>query len=120
MKKMTTTTDRLTSIATLGNTSVAQIFNPTNGEGLMKFCRELAVIMIRRHSSGKDAEHLRQTMTGELQATLSCTGQQAHGLVDIALEIIHARVHGTYRRSPLELSYLIATATGAVGDLSVN
>ncbi len=86
----------------------------------MKFCRELAVIMIRRHSGEEEAGQLRQNLAVDLQSALSCTALQSDCLIDIALEIIHAKVHGTYRRSPLELSYLIAMATGVVDDLSAN
>jgi len=124
MMKMTTTKDSLSTVSAPAKASrkdsVVRIYNATNGLGLMKFCRELALLMIRRHAGEEDACQIRQTLAAELQSEISCTALQAGSLIDLALEIIHVRVHGTYRRSPLELSYLIAMANGAVGDLSAN
>jgi hypothetical protein len=51
---------------------------------------------------------------------LKCTRAQANCLIDLSLEMIHAKVRGKYRRTDLEISYLIATATGAVSDISSN
>ena len=55
-----------------------------------------------------------------LKATLKCSEKQALSLVELSLELIHAKVHGAYRRTNVELSYLIAMATGAVADVSSN
>lgn len=97
-----------------------RIFQEGNGKGLMKFCRELAVILIRRYSVDDDATDLRETLVPSLVDTLSCSDDQANCLIDLSLEIIHAKIHGKYRRSDLELSYLIAMATGAVTDVAAN
>lgn len=97
-----------------------RIFQAGNGKGLMKFCRELAVILIRRYSVDDDARDLRETLQPSLVATLNCSDQQADSLIDLSLEMIHAKVHGMYRRTDVELSYLIATATGAVADVAAN
>ena len=99
---------------------VNRIFREGNGKGLIKFCRELAVILIRRYMVENDAGELRAKLMASIVATLRCTKQQAECLIDLSLELIHAKVHGKYRRSEVELSYLIATATGAVNDVSAN
>ena len=99
---------------------VNRIFQEGNGKGLIKFCRELAVILIRRYMVENDAGELREKLSASLVATLKCSRQQAECIIDLSLELIHAKVHGKYRRSNVELSYLIATATGAVNDVSAN
>ena len=109
----------------IGSTSaeeklVNRIFREGNGKGLIKFCRELAVILIRRYMVENDADGLREKLCASLIATLDCTRLQAQCLIDLALELIHAKVHGKYRRTDVELSFLIATATGAVDDVNAN
>lgn len=97
-----------------------RIFREGNGKGLIKFCRELSVILIRQYSVNDDAAELRTKLCESLVATLKCSEKQALCLVELSLELIHAKVHGAYRRTSVELSYLIATATGAVSDVSAN
>ncbi len=97
-----------------------RIFREGNGRGLVMFCRELAVILIRQYNQETAISELRARLGGSLQATLHCTAVQADCLIDLALELIHAKVHGRYRRTDVELSFLIATATGAVEDVSHN
>ncbi len=99
---------------------VNRIFRESNGRGLIKFCRELAVILIRRYMVENDAGELRAKVCASLVATLKCSKQQAECLIDLSLELIHAKVHGGYRRTEVELSYLIAMATGAVDDVAAN
>lgn len=97
-----------------------RIFQEGNGKGLIKFCRELSVILIRQYTRNDDIGSLRNKLCASLMATLNCSRLQSQCLIDLSLELIHAKVHGSYRRSDVELSYLIATATGAVGDVSSN
>lgn len=97
-----------------------RIFEGDHGQGLIRFCRELSAIMIRRYMVERDVGALRDRFRASLVTTLKCTESQALCLVELTLELIHARLHGTYRRSPVELSYLIGVATGAVRNLSVN
>lgn len=97
-----------------------RIFEEGNGRALIKFCRELSGVIIRRYMVESDAEVVRNKVCASLVRTMNCTEQQGHCLVDLSMELIHARLHGKYRRSNVELSYLIATATGAVTDVGVN
>lgn len=97
-----------------------RIFREGNGRGLIKFCRELSLILIRQYSTNDDAADLRTKLCESLVSTLKCSEQQALCLVELSLELIHAKVHGKYRRTSVELSYLIAMATGAVSDVSAN
>ena len=97
-----------------------RIFREGNGRGLIKFCRELSGVLIRRYMVEPDAASLRARLCASLVVTLQCTELQAQCLIDLSLELIHAKLHGEYRRSNVELSYLIATATGAVEDVGSN
>jgi hypothetical protein len=87
---------------------------------LIKFCSELAVFLIRRYSVEDDFENHRSNLRKSLEATLKCSRLQADCVIDLSLEMIHAKVHGNYRRPDIELSYLIAIATGVVDDVSAN
>lgn len=97
-----------------------RIFREGNGQGLIKFCRELSIILIRQYTKNDDVGELREKLCASLSATLKCSRLQSQCIIDLSLELIHAKVHGRYRRSDVELSYLIATATGAVVDVSAN
>ena len=93
------------------------------GTDLLKFCRELSIILIRSYQAGKDnggTSELRDKLAASLMVTLKCTEKQALCLIELSLELIHAKLQGRYKRSEVELSYLIATATGAVCDVSSN
>ncbi len=97
-----------------------RIFAEGNGKGLMKFCRELSVILIRNYRVDGEMTELRERLGSSLQTTLDCDEKQAMSLIELSLELIHAKVHGAYRRNEVDLSYLISTAVGAVGDVSSN
>lgn len=97
-----------------------KILQAENGRGLIRFCRELSSIIIRRFIVDKDMDKLRERLGASLIVTLECTEQQAFCIIDLSLELIHAQVHGKYRRSNVELSYLIAIATGAVRNVESN
>lgn len=97
-----------------------RIFREGNGKGLIKFCRELALVLVRRYSFDENAADLRVSLVPSLTATLKCSDDQANCLIDLSLEMIHAKLHGKYRRTDVELGYLIAMATGAVTDVAAN
>lgn len=99
---------------------IHQVFQAGDGLGLIKFCRELAVILVRKCDTEKDATSVRNRISDSIVNTLNCTRKQAESLIDLSLELIHFKVHGEYRRSEIELSYLIAKATGAVDKVSNN
>lgn len=102
------------------DTTIERIFCENDGRGLINFCRELAVILLRRYSMEDDARNLRDRLAASLVRTLNCSPTQAASLIDLSLEMIHSKVYGRYRRTDLELSYLIALATGAISDVSAN
>lgn len=99
---------------------IHRVFQAGDGLGLIKFCRELAVILVRKCDAEKDATSVRTRISDSIVNTLNCTRKQAESLIDLSLELIHFKVHGKYRRSDIELSYLIAKATGAVDKVSDN
>lgn len=96
------------------------MFQDGSGRKLIKFCRELSTLLVRSYNPETGASDLRDRLSASLIVTLHCTEKQALSLIELSLELLHAKAHGTYRRSEVEISYLIATATGAVSDVSSN
>ncbi len=96
------------------------IFQTGNGLALVKFCRELSGVIIGQYSMETDVVIIRTRVRRSLVANLRCSELQADSLFALSLELIHARLHGHYRRSNLEIGYLIAMASGAVADISAN
>jgi len=90
------------------------------GMSLLSFCRELAGHLIRRYRSGDEPAEVRATFEEELAGALECDPFQAECLVELAIEVLHVKVHGKYRRDPVELSFLIAQTTGVVREVSWN
>ena len=90
------------------------------GMSLLVFCRELAGLLIRRYRAGDDPAEVRADFERELTDRLECEEEQARCLVELAIEVLHVRVHGAYRRDAVELTFLIARATGAVREVSWN
>jgi hypothetical protein len=88
--------------------------------GLLRFCHEVAGLIIRRHLSGIDPETVRLEVTERLIGLMKCSEERAARLVDLSLELIHVKMHGKFERNPLELSLLIARAGNQLRDVSNN
>lgn len=91
-----------------------------SGKGLLPFCRELAGLLIRRYLIENDPAEVRRSVSRDLGKSMRINQRSAGYLIDLALELIHLKVHGEYCRNEIELSLLISKATGSVGDLRVN
>lgn len=90
------------------------------GKNLMALCREIAGAMLCRHASSEEATTSRRLICDGLVEKAGCDRFQAERLIDLSLELIHVHCYGTYRRNPVELSLLIAQATGQQRDGSLN
>lgn len=77
-------------------------------------------MLVKQSTVENDPTDVRDNVATSLRHTLRCGTEQAECLIEIALEMIHQKTHGTYQRSPLELSFLMAKATGLVGDPAAN
>lgn len=97
-----------------------RIFQDGSGKKLVKFCRELSALLIRSSRSQDGIGEIADKLCASLMATLKCSEKQALCLIELSLELAHAKATGEASRSDLEISYLIATATGAVNDVSSN
>lgn len=86
------------------------------GSSLVRFCRELAIVLTRRYAEEDDATALRAKLAASLVNTLDCTPLEAQSMIDLALEIIHEKIHGRHHCSEFELSQLIAIASGALQE----
>ncbi len=107
-------------IASAHITNAGRFGDTTEGKGLLQFCKELAGMLIRRYLVENDPAEVRQAVSRHLQQSMKCDRANAAYLIDLALELIHLKVHGEYCRNEIELSLLISKATGSVGDLQVN
>lgn len=76
--------------------------------------------MLRRQLETGDPVRTVREVRRCLVATLRCDDFRAGQIVDLALELIHVKINGRYRRNPLELSQLIARAGNQLRDLRDN
>ncbi len=106
--------------AAAADEALAQRFRKNDGKGLLQFCKEVAGSLIQRYLVSNDPKQVRFTVSRDLQKLTGCSGKQASYLIDLALELIHLKVHGEYCRNEIELSLLISKASGLVEDLQMN
>lgn len=92
----------------------ARITEGKRGKSLLKFCRELSTVLVRSYMVENDADELREKLCSSLMLTLACSYHHANCLVDLSLELIHAKVHHEIRRSNDDLDYLISHAGKAL------
>jgi hypothetical protein len=90
------------------------------GKNLMALCREIAGALLCRYASNEEASVSRRVILDGLVGKIGCEVFQAERLIDLSLELIHVHSYGSYRRNPVELSLLIAQATGQQRDGSLN
>ena len=89
--------------------------------GLLCLCREVAGRLLRRQIETGDAEKTVREMRSLLVKSVpECSEVRARWIVDLALELIHVKKNGTFKRSPLELSLLIARAGNHLRDVRDN
>ena len=103
-----------------------QVFDPRNGgekkseSGLLGLCHEIAGLLLRRYAENSDASVVRGEVKGELMRMMVCNAERADHLLELALELIHVKAKGKYKRNALELSFLIARAGDQVRNVGDN
>jgi len=89
-------------------------------DDLPALCREIAGALLRRYLLTGDGAGARREIVAGLVEHLECERGRAEDLVDLALETIHAKSYGRYRRNLLELGMLVARAGGELRDPGAN
>jgi hypothetical protein len=101
------TINRLTSVeAELTD----RIMRETNGQKIFNICRKLSVLLLNCPS--EDDREFQDTLCQTLMKSLDCTAKQAWCLIELSLEFVHVKRFGSYRCPNLDLSYLVANASG--------
>jgi hypothetical protein len=89
--------------------------------GLLRLCEEIAGTLLRRRLESGDPVQVIRGMRTELVRILpGCDETRAGCLVDLALELLHVKARGQFKRNALELSELIARAANRLRDAGDN
>ena len=89
--------------------------------GLLRLCEDVAGSLLRRHLEINDAAQAVREMRATLRKVLpGCTEARAGWIVDLALELIHVKANGRFKRNALELSELIARAGNQLREVRDN
>lgn len=89
--------------------------------GLLRLCQEIAGSLLRRRLESGDPVRAIREMRAELTKILPECGETRAGcLIDLALELLHVKARGQFKRNPLELSELIARAGNQLRDVADN
>lgn len=82
---------------------------------LIRYCENLSTSLRRTFMIATDPLGIRQSICQELSEKLDCSDKQAQCLIELTLELIHIKVHGSYRQSRnVELGYMITMAANAL------
>jgi hypothetical protein len=89
--------------------------------GLLRLCQEIAGSLLRRRLECGDPVRAIREMRAELVRILpECDETRAGCLIDLALELLHVKARGQFKRNALELSELIARAGNQLRDAADN
>jgi len=89
--------------------------------GLLRLCEEIAGSLLRRRLECGDTVRVIRGMRSELIRILpGCDETRAGCLVDLALELLHVKARGQFKRNALELSELIARAGNQLRNAADN
>lgn len=88
--------------------------------GLLRLCEEVAGRLLRRYLENGDPVGAVREIRADLVSLLACDQERAGRIVDLALELVHVKTHGSFKRNPLELSQLIARAGNQLRNLADN
>jgi hypothetical protein len=89
--------------------------------GLLRLCQEIAGSLLRRRLECGDPVRAIREMRAELVRILpECDEARAGCLIDLALELLHVKSRGQFKRNALELSELIARAGNQLRDAADN
>jgi hypothetical protein len=89
--------------------------------GLLRLCEDVAGSLLRRHlETGDAARAVREMRRTLLQVLPGCDETRAGWIVDLALELIHVKAKGQFKRNALELSELIARAGNQLREVRDN
>lgn len=88
---------------------------------LLGLCKEIAYHMLRRGSEGEyPAAVIQDLRIGLMKQLPDCDEVRAKSLVTLAIELLHVKIHGRFRRNVLDLSELIARADKRLRHVSDN
>ena len=89
--------------------------------GLLRLCEEIAGVILRRRLECGDPVRVIRGMRSELIRILpGCDETRAGCLIDLALELLHVKARGQFKRNALELSELIARAGNQLRNAADN
>lgn len=112
---------RINRLSSVEEELTDRILRESDGRRVIGLCRELAGNLLPVYDEDPEGlEALKEQLCLVLVQERKYERQQAKALIELSLDLVHARLYKNYRRSNVELGFLVATATGAVVDLSSN
>lgn len=103
-------------LASVEDELIDRILRERGGRRIFSICRDLCEVLYRNYSGiATELNERHDELCESLARRLACTRRQAVSLVELTLNLLHARVHGSYRRPDLDLGGLVASACGAEG-----
>ncbi len=89
--------------------------------GLLRLCQEIAGSLLRRRlECGSPVAAIREMRSELMKVLPECDEKRASCLIDLALELLHVKARGQFKRNALDLSELIARAGNQLRNAADN
>jgi hypothetical protein len=91
-----------------------------DGAGLLEICHEIADRFVLACLVNDHPFAVREAMEIGLAEEYDLPSERAERLFDLALEVMHLRIHGRYFSPLAEIGHLIAAVTGGLAEPGSN
>jgi len=98
-----------------------RICRERNGQRILSICEGMIeTALVGYEGCFYDLQEFRERLFELLIAGREYTRKQVHCLVELSLDILYAQVNNAYRRTKVDIGFLISTATGNKGNAYLN
>ena len=98
-----------------------RILREQNGTQVFRFCQKLGALLVVSYSPGQDrGDVFREEICANLMVSLNCSPAEAANLVELALDLVHAKLYHQYRRQDPDIASMVSRAAQALAKGKVN
>lgn len=98
-----------------------RICQERNGQRILSICETvIEKALVGYEGSFSDLHEFRERLFSLLIQSRDYTRKQVHCIVELSLDILYAQVNDAYRRTKVDLGFLISTATGSRANAYLN
>ena len=98
-----------------------RICRERNGQRILTICETIIeTALVGYEGSYHDLQEFRERLFDLLITSREYTRKQVHCIVELSLDILYAQINNAYRRTKVDIGFLISTATGNRANIYLN